>query len=115
MEIRSEKLGLRGSSVSVPSDPPGMGRGPRGRRGPCAARPAALDSRSASEVAATLLPATVAASAWARAGRSGEPPCGWRFLRRASPEVADFPGPLESGLDSPGDPVDSRSSVLDSQ
>lgn len=85
-----------------------MGRGPRGPRGPCAARPVGSDSRSASEVAATLLPATGAASAWARAGRSGEQACGQRVLRQASPEVPDFPGLLESGLESPSEPVDSR-------
>lgn len=93
-----------------PRAPPGTGRGPRGRRGPCAARPVGLDSRSASEVAATLLRATGAASAWARAGRSGELGCGWRFLRQASPEVPDFPDARKGGLDSPGDLVVSRSS-----
>lgn len=58
-------------SLSPPT-PPGMGRGPHGHRGHSAARPVGSASRSVSEVAVTQRPATGAASAWARAGRSGE-------------------------------------------
>lgn len=101
-------------SLSPPA-PPGTGRGHRGHRGPYAAPLVGLDSRSASEVAATLLRATGAASAWARAGRNGELGRGYWFLRQASPEVADFPGPLEGGLDSPGGPVDPVFPVSQSQ
>ena len=94
-------------SLSPPA-PPGTGRGHPGRLGPCAAPPVGSDSRSASEAAATPRRATGAASAWARAGRSGELGCGWRFPRQASPEVPDVLGAPEGGLDSPGDPVDPR-------
>lgn len=59
-------------SLSPPPTPPGMGRGPHGHRGLSAARPVGSASRSVSEVAATRRLATGAASAWARAGRSGE-------------------------------------------
>lgn len=106
--IRWARLGLRGSLSLPPLAPPGTGHGHRGRLGPCAAPPVGSDSRSASGAAATLRRATGAASAWARVGRSGELGCGWRFPRQAIPEVPDFPGPPEGGLDSPGDPMDPR-------
>lgn len=64
--------GSEGHVSLSPPTPPGMGRGPHGHRGLSAARPVGSASRSVSEVAATQRPAMGAASAWARAGRSGE-------------------------------------------
>ncbi|EDM11311.1 sema domain, seven thrombospondin repeats (type 1 and type 1-like), transmembrane domain (TM) and short cytoplasmic domain, (semaphorin) 5B (predicted), isoform CRA_c [Rattus norvegicus] len=63
--------GSEGHVSLSPPTPPGMGRGPHGHRGLSAARPVGSASRSVSEVAATQRPAMGAASAWARAGRSG--------------------------------------------